>query len=95
MFISEFQQISQDLILYPGERDSLPSSLELSMEDFCVTDKDCSEYHINLWPLDIHNFFFLMKFITYSGIATFFSFSRDGRMSSGIIKSLQLNNKVL
>lgn len=39
------------------ERDSLLTSLRLSMEDFCVTDKDCSEYHINLWPLDITVFF--------------------------------------
>lgn len=54
-------------------RDSLPSSLRLSMEDFCVTQEDCSEYHIKLWPLDIHSFFFLMKFIIYSRIATFSS----------------------
>lgn len=76
-------------------RDSLPSSLRLSMEDFCVTPEDSSEYHIKLWPLDIHRFFFfLMKFIIYSRIATFSpSQGIGGECPAALLKPCKLITK--
>lgn len=73
MLISEFQQISHDLILYPRGEIPYPHLFDWTWRIFVSLKKPALNITLSCGPSIYTGLccFFLMKFITYSGIATF------------------------